>query len=153
MAHNDPKKAVIIKTDISKYITVGIISQIGNDGFLRTIAFRSKSRSQSECNYDVHVKELLVIIPALEDWRRYLKGSRQWAKFLTEHQNLVPFMTKKKLNERQVRWKQFLSQFVFKIEYRPGKAGGKPDALTRGRGYLPMQDDERNTQMKQILLP
>ena len=62
-------------------------------------------------------------------------------------------MTKKKLNERQVRWKQFSSQFDFKIEYRPGKEGGKPDALTRGPGYLPAQDDERNTQMEQVLLP
>ena len=62
-------------------------------------------------------------------------------------------MTKKRLNERQVRWKQFLSQFDFKIVYRPGKEGGKPDALTRGPGYLPTEDDERNTQMEQILLP
>ena len=62
-------------------------------------------------------------------------------------------MTKKSLNERQVRWKQFLSQFDFKIEYRPGREGGKPDALTRGPGSLPAQDDERNTQMEQILLP
>ena len=37
--------------------------------------------------------------------------------------------------------------------YRPGKEGGKPDALTRGRGYLPAEDDERNTQMEQVLLP
>ena len=62
-------------------------------------------------------------------------------------------MMKKKLNKRQERWKQFLSQFDFKIEYRPGKEGGKPDALTRGPGYLPAQDDERNTQMEQVLLP
>ena len=33
------------------------------------------------------------------------------------------------------------------------KKGGKPDALTRGPGYLPAQDDERNTQMEPILLP
>ena len=109
--------------------------------------------SKSECYYDVQDKELLAIILALEDWRRYIKGSRQRAKILTDHKNLVPFMTKKKQNERQVRWKQFLSQFDFKIEYRPGKEGGKPDALTRGPGYLPTQDDERNTQMEQILLP
>ena len=108
--------------------------------------------SKSEYNYDVHDKEQLAIILALEDWRRYVKGSRQRAKILTDHKNLVPFMTKKKLNERQVRWKQFLSQFDFKIEYRPGKEGGKPDALTREPGHLPTQDDERNTQMEPILL-
>src|ERR1700744_180167 len=93
------------------------------------------------------------MILALEDWRRYIKGSQQQTKILTDHKNLVPFMTKKRLNERQVRWKQFLSQFDFKIVYRPGKEGGKPDALTRGPGYLPTEDDERNTQMEQILLP
>ena len=153
LAHYDPKKAVIIETDASKYVTAGIISQIGIDGFLRAIALRSKSMSKSECNYDIHDKELLAIILALEDSRRYVKGSRQRAKILTDHRNLVPFMTKKKLNKRQVRWKQFLSQFDFKIEYRPGKEGAKPDALTRGPGYLPTQDDERNTQMEQILLP
>ena len=153
LTHYDPKMAVIIKKDASKYVTAGIISQIGDDGFLRPIAFRSKSMSKSECNYDVHDEELLAIILALEDRRRYVKGSRQRAKFLTDHKNLVPFMTKKKLNERQVRWKQFLSQFDFKIKYRPGKEEGKPDALTRGLGYLPKQDNERNTQMEQILLP
>ena len=153
LGHYDPKKAVIIETDASKYVKAGIISQIGDNGFLRPIAFRFKSMSKSECNYDVHDKKRLAIILALEDWRRYVKGSRQRTKILTDHKNLVQFMTKKKLNERQVRWKQYLSQFDFKIEYRPGKEGGKPDALTRGPRYIPTQDDERNTRMQQILLP
>ena len=77
--------------------------QVGDDGFLRPIAFHFKSMRKSECNYDVHDKDLLAIILALEDWRRYVKGSRQRAKILTDHKNLVPFMTKKKLNERQER--------------------------------------------------
>ena len=62
-------------------------------------------------------------------------------------------MTIKRLNERQVRWKQFLRKFDFKIVYRPGKEGRKPDGLTRGPRYLTAEDDERNTQMEQILLP
>ena len=123
------------------------------NGILRPIAYRSKLMSKSECNYDVHDKELLAIILALEDWRRYIKGSRQQTQILTDNKNLVQFMTKKRLNERQVQWKQFLSQYDFKIVYRPGKEGGKPDVLTRGPGYLSAEDDERNTQMEQILLP
>ena len=67
LAHYDPKKAVTIKTNASKYVMAGIISQIGEDGFLRPIAFCSKSMSKSECNYDVHDKELFVIILALEE--------------------------------------------------------------------------------------
>ena len=153
LLHYNPKKPVVIQTDASKYVTAGIISQPGDDNMLRPIAFRSKSMSKSECKYDVHDKELIAIILALEDWRRYVKGRRRRTKILIDHKNLVPFMTKKKLNERQVRWKQLLSQFDFKIEYRPGKEGGKPDALTSGPGYLPTQEDERNTQMEQVLLP
>ena len=131
----------------------GIISQIEDEGFLRPIAFRSKSRGKSECNHNVHDKELLAMILALEDWRRYVKGSPQEAKIQTDHKKLVPFITKKRLKERRVRWKQFLSQFDCKIEYRPGKERGKRDALTRRPGYLLMQDDEQNTQREHILLP
>ena len=99
LAYYDRKKAVSIETDASKYLTAGTISQVGDNGFLRPIAFRSKSISKSECNYDVHDKQPLAIILALEDWRIYVKGRRQPAKFLTDHENLVPFMTKKQLNE------------------------------------------------------
>ena len=76
LAHYDLKKPITIETDVSKYVLAGIISQTGDDGILGHIAYRSKSMSKSECNYDVHDKELLAIILALEDWRRYIKGSR-----------------------------------------------------------------------------
>ena len=99
LAHYDPKKPITIETDASKYVTAGIISQTENDGVLRPLPYHSKSMSKSECNYDVHDKELLAMILALEDWQRYIKGSRQQTIILTDHKNLVPFMTKKRLNE------------------------------------------------------
>ena len=102
-AHYDPKKPIMIQTDVSKYVTAGIISQTGDDQILRPIAYRSKSMSKSECNYDVHDKELLAIIVAFEDWRRYLKGSRLGTKILTEYKNLVLFMPQRRLNDGQVR--------------------------------------------------
>ena len=73
LAHYDLKKHITIETDVSKYVTAGIISQTVNDGILRPIAYCSKSMSKSECNYDIHDKKLLAIILALEDWRRYIK--------------------------------------------------------------------------------
>ena len=54
-------------------------------------------------------------------------------------------MKTKELSERQVRWKILLSQYNFRIEYRPGKEGGKPDALTRRAGDLPIAGDKRLT--------
>jgi len=62
-------------------------------------------------------------------------------------------MTTKELNERQARWMQELSQYNFKIEYRPGKEGGTQDALTRREGDLPTAGDKRLTQNVGILLP
>jgi transposase InsO family protein len=62
---------------------------------------------------------------------------------LSDHKNLEYFMTNKLLSRRQARWAVFLSQFNFKITYRPGKQGGKPDALTRRSGDLPKDGDER----------
>jgi len=72
---------------------------------------------------------------------------------LTDHKNLITFMTTKELNKRQARWMQELSQYNFKIEYRPGKDGGKPDALTRREGDLHTARDKRLTRNVGILLP
>ena len=55
----------------------------------------------------------------------------QPVKVLTDHRNLEHFMTTKQLNRRQARWAEFLSEFNFKISYRPGKEGEKLDTLTR----------------------
>ena len=52
-------------------------------------------------------------------------------------------MITKLLNRRQARWSEFLSRFNFKIVYRPGKQGAKPDALTRRSEDLPKEGDER----------
>ena len=51
-------------------------------------------------------------------------------------------MTSKLLNRRQDRWAEFLSRFNYRITYRRGKQGGKPDALTRWSGDLPEEGDE-----------
>jgi len=48
---------------------------------------------------------------------------------------------------------EILSQYYIKIEYRPGKEGGKPDALTTREGDLPKNNDERIQQRERTLLP
>jgi len=79
--------------------------------------------SDAECNYDIHDKELLAIVQAFHEWKRYTRGNPKPIQLLTDHKNLVTFMTMKELNERQARWMQELSQYNLKIEYRPGKEG------------------------------
>ena len=106
-----------------------------------------------ECNYDVYDKELLAIVQALKEWRKYVAGSQHKIRILTDHKNLVLFMTTKELNERQVRWSETLSQYDIKLEYRPGKEEGKPDALTQRSMDKLGPEDERITQKRRILLP
>ena len=55
---------------------------------------------------------------------------------------MLIFVTSILLNRRQARWAEFLLRFNFKITYRPGKQGGKPDALPRRSEDLPEEGDE-----------
>jgi len=125
-----PGRPLLVETDSSKYVCSGILSQHDEDRKRRPIAHRPKAKAPAECNYDVHDKEPLAIVQALKEWRRYLRGSGQHFKGLTDHKNLMRFATTKELTDRQIRWREDLSGFDFRIEYRPGKEGGKPDALT-----------------------
>jgi RNase H-like domain found in reverse transcriptase len=54
----------------------------------------------AETNYDIHDKELLAIVTALQEWRVYLEGSKYSVKILTDHKNLTWFTIIKVLNRR-----------------------------------------------------
>jgi len=146
-------RPLLAVTEASQYLCSDILSQQDEDGKWKPIAYRSKTMKPAECTYDVHHKELLAIVQVLKEWRRYLIGSRQHFRVLTDHQNLIRFTTSKELTGRQIRWSEVLSGFDFKIEYRPGKKVGKPDALTRRKADMPQEGDERLTQKERILLP
>jgi hypothetical protein len=74
-------------------------------------------------------KELLAIIKCIKAWEPEFKAVKNF-KILTNHRNLRYFYTKKQLTERQIRWSEYLSGFNFKLEWRPGSQGGRPDALS-----------------------
>jgi len=148
-----PGRPLLVETDASQYLCSGILSQQDENGKWKPIAYRSKKMKPAECNYDVHDKDLLAIVQALKELRQYLKGSGQHFRVLTDYQNLIRFTTTKEVTGRQIRSSEDLSGFDFKIEYRPGKEGGKPDALTRRKEDMPQEGDKRLTQKERILLP
>ena len=65
------------------------------------MAFLSKSLNEMERNYEIHDKEILVIIRELENWRHLLEGTRFKFKIWTDHKNLEYFIKAQKLNWRQ----------------------------------------------------
>ena len=126
-----------------------------HDGVLRPVAYFSKKMTPAECNYMIYDKELLAIIKSFEVWRPEAASAApdQPIKVYTDHKNLEHFMTTKQLNRRQARWAEFLSEFNFKIMYRPGRQGEKPDTLTRRSQDLPKGfDDSRQQHQFQTLL-
>jgi len=77
------------------------------------------------------------MMEAFKEWKRYLWGEEEPVTVYTDHQNLQSFLTKKVWNKCQIRWAQELTNYNFKIVYRPGSRGGKPDALSRRPEYRP----------------
>jgi hypothetical protein len=94
------------------------------------IAYYSKSLSTVECNYEIHNKEMLAIIQALEDWCHFLEGAHYKFEIWMDHKNLEYFMTAK-LNRHQAQWSLYLSRFDFTMHHQPGWSMGKSDALSR----------------------
>ena len=131
LSHYIPGQPLIVETDASDYALAAILSTIAPDGEMHPIAFHSRTFVGAELNYDTHDKELLAIFDAFHQWRHYLEGSEIPIQVITDHKNLEYFTTTKILTRRQYRWSEFLNQFNIKISFRPGKLGGKPDALTR----------------------
>ena len=46
------------------------------DGKWRPVAFLSKSLNETEKNYEIYDKEMLVVIRELENWRHLLEGAK-----------------------------------------------------------------------------
>jgi len=84
-----------------------------------------------EQNYEIHNKEILAIICALEEWRHFLEGATHLVEIWTDHKNLEYFIMVKKLNRRQACWSLHLARFDFLLHHCLGRTMGKPDALSR----------------------
>jgi len=112
--------------------------------------------SGPEERYEVHDKELLAIVKALQDWRPYLAGISKPIQIFTDHKNLRNFATTKQLNRRQVRWAEQLADFEFQIHYKKGNENGGADALSRRPNHEGVEaihagilrEDEEGTLMK-----
>jgi len=148
LIHFDFDKEIVVETDASDIASAGILSQPGSAGLLHPIAFFSKKHTAAECNYDIYDKEFMAVVRTFEEWRAYLVG--QPVTVQPDHQNLRYFTTKRLLNQRQAGWSEFLSQFNYTIEFVPGKAHGKADALTRMTGQTQeevLEDERHRTQV------
>lgn len=115
-------------TDASDVALSGVLSQgeIPND---RPIYFFSKTLNEAQKRYSATEKELLAIVEAIKAFRVYLYG--RFFILITDHKALCYLFNMKDCGSRLFRQKLELSEYNFKILYRPGAQNNVADALSR----------------------
>ena len=85
-----------IETDASD-MAIGACLTQEHKGQQHPIAYYSQKMSPAEENYNIHNKELLGIVAALQHWRVYAEGSTGVIVILSDHKNLTYFTMTKQL--------------------------------------------------------
>jgi len=131
LAAPDLDKEFRVKADASNYTTGEVLSMKCSNELWRPVAFISKSLSDTEINYKIYDKEILVVVRCLEVWRHFLEETTIKFEIWTDHKNLKYFMKTQKLNRKQARWALYLSRFDFTLKHVPGNKIEKADSLSR----------------------
>ena len=76
-----------VEADYSDYVMGACLMQCQN-GVWVPIVFMSKGLNDTERNYDIHDKEMLAIIRALQEWRHFVEGAEHKCEIWTDHKNL-----------------------------------------------------------------
>ena len=75
LAALDLDKKMRMEVDGSDYAIGGVLSIECENRLWRPVAFLSKSLNETERNYEIYDKEMLVIIRGLKNWRYLLEGA------------------------------------------------------------------------------
>ena len=100
LAVPDLDREIRLEADALNYATREVLSMKCSDKLWRLVAFISKSLSDTKKNYEIHNKEMLVVVRCLEVWRHFLEETTIKFEIWTDHKNLKYFMKAQKLNRR-----------------------------------------------------
>ena len=71
----DLDKEMRVEVDVLDFAMEGVLLMKYEDERWRPVAYISKSLNETKRNYEIHDKEMLVIIQCLEAWRHFLEGA------------------------------------------------------------------------------
>nr|GFB52203.1 putative reverse transcriptase domain-containing protein [Tanacetum cinerariifolium] len=103
----------------------------------KVIAYASRQLKIHEKNYTIHDLELEALVFALKMCNHYLYGTK--CVVFTDHKSFQHILDQKKLNMRQCRWLELLSDYDSEIRYHPRKANVVADALSRKERNKPLR--------------
>ncbi|XP_054830333.1 uncharacterized protein K02A2.6-like [Eublepharis macularius] len=134
LTHFDESKPLILASDASPYGIGAVLSHRMPDGREAPIAYFSRSLSRAERNYAQIDKEALALVAGVKKFHDYVYGRR--FEITTDHKPLLGLLaadrqTPQVMSPRMLRWSVFLSAYDYQLSYRPGKAIGHADALSR----------------------
>lgn len=117
-----------IETDASSVSIAATLSQLG-----RPVAFFSRTLTGSERLQPAVEREATAIIEAVRKWRLFILG-RKFT--IVTDQQAVSFMfdsrhSSKIKNDKILRWRLELSEYLYDIKYRPGPQNIPCDTLSR----------------------
>ena len=73
-AHYSPHLPTRTETDASDGVIAGVLTQLQKDNKWKPVAYFSKTMSPEETRYEIHDKEMLAVVRALQEWRGMLLG-------------------------------------------------------------------------------
>ena len=105
-----------------------VLSQI-IDGEERPVAYASRTLNDAERNYCITRKEMLSLIFGLKTFRQYCLGRNIIIR--TDHAPLLSIQKSPTPSAQMCRWLDFLQEFKFTIQHRPGIRHGNADGCSR----------------------
>jgi hypothetical protein len=120
----DFQKKFQVKCDASGF-AIGVVLSKED----RPIAYFSEKLNKAKVKYSTYDKEFYAIIQALKKWRHYLIP-KEFVLYSDNH--ALQFVTQQeKLNQRHVKWIEYMKNFTFVIKHIYGTANKVVDALSR----------------------
>jgi hypothetical protein len=111
----DFKKTFQVKCDASGFAIGAVLSQED-----RPIAYFSEKLNEEKVKYSTYDKEFYAIIHALKKWRHYLIP-KEFVLYSDNH--ALQFVTQlEKLNQRHVKWVEYMKNFTFVTKHISGTA-------------------------------
>ena len=144
----DPNHDTELITDASrKGLGFALMQVDPSTGHRHLIQCGSRSLASPETRYAVCELEGLAILYAVNKCRHYLLGMQNFT-IITDHKPLKGMWSKSLpdiANVRLQRYKEKLTGYNFKIEWREGKTNEIADALSRAPVFPPHEKDESSS--------
>jgi hypothetical protein len=119
----DFEKTFQVRCDASGLAIGAVLSQDN-----RPIAYFSEKLNDAKQNYSTYDKEFYAVIQDLKKWRHYLIPKEF---VLYNDSQALQFITRQeKLNQKHVKWVEFMQKFTFVIKHIVGMANKVADALS-----------------------